>query len=304
MTVAKTWPDYAVREACEALGLLCDGWRTLRIGHCASVVFPEAGLVARVGRPEASPEHMAQEARFARRVAGAGISVLAPADGLPAPLVTGDGPVTFWPMLEARSRDDYDWAWLGSTLRGLHALPLEIGRPSLWDPLARVDGRVETYAARPDARVEYVAAFEDASATVRAHVDAVLRAAPPCVLHGDPGPGNTLAGPDGPVLVDFDLAGVGPAGWDLTLPFVLRRRLGLPEEALGRFLDAYGADPRAAEEFDVLLRAAELLHASFALIRSHLGDADERELEVRMRAVFDSTDRSRWGLVAGLSDAD
>lgn len=298
MTVAKTWPDDAVREACEGLGLPCDGWHTLRIGHCASVALPEAGLVVRVGRPGANPEHMTREARFARRVSEAGLPVLAPADELPVPLMTGSGPMTFWPMLEPRPHDGYDWAWLGGTLRRLHGLPLEVGRPSLWDPLARVDERVETYAKRPDARREDVAAFEQASTTVRGHLDEVLRETSPCVLHGDPGPGNTLTGPDGPVLVDFDLAGVGPPGWDLTLPFVLNRRLGLPEEALGRFLDTYGSDPRGADGFDVLLRAAELLHASFALLRSDLGEADERELEVRMRAVRDPTDRSGWGLVA------
>ena len=42
----------------------------------------------------------------------------------------------------------------------------------------------------------------------------VLVEQPAAVCHGDLHPGNVLAGPDGPVLIDWDLLCIGPAAWD------------------------------------------------------------------------------------------
>src|SRR5207249_4001606 len=75
--------------------------RVLRLGHCAVVALPAAGLVARVGRPGYSPERLDAELRIARHLARAGLPVLAPADAVRTrPIATGHGPVTFWPLVE------------------------------------------------------------------------------------------------------------------------------------------------------------------------------------------------------------
>ena len=50
-----------------------------------------------------------------------------------------------------------------------------------------------------------------------------------------------------------DLAGIGPAEWDLVSVAVLQRRFGLPREELLRFCGAYGFDLSGWEDFEVLL---------------------------------------------------
>jgi hypothetical protein len=42
----------------------------------------------------------------------------------------------------------------------------------------------------------------------------VLVESPSVVCHGDLHPGNVMAGPEGPVLIDWDLMCIGPAAWD------------------------------------------------------------------------------------------
>jgi Ser/Thr protein kinase RdoA (MazF antagonist) len=66
---------------------------------------------------------------------------------------------------------------------------------------------------------------------------------PTAIVHGDGHPGNVVVTAAGPILVDFDLAGAGPAMWDLTIPVVHHRRFGAPGHMLSAFFAAYGSDP-------------------------------------------------------------
>ena len=60
------------------------------------------------------------------------------------------------------------------------------------------------------------AAALDAASTTRSLAHAEWRGAIDRVVlcHGDVHPGNVLQTDDGPVLIDWDLLCVGPAGWD------------------------------------------------------------------------------------------
>jgi Ser/Thr protein kinase RdoA (MazF antagonist) len=85
---------------------------------------------------------------------------------------------------------------------------------------------------------------------------------PDSIVHGDAHPGNVVVTAQGPVLVDFDLAGVGLASWDLTVAIVHHRRFGMPSRTLSAALRAYGTDPRGHPGFDTLARLQELLYLS------------------------------------------
>jgi Ser/Thr protein kinase RdoA (MazF antagonist) len=102
------------------------------------------------------------------------------------------------------------------------------------------------------------------------------------ILHGDPHPGNVVITATGPVLVDFDLAGTGPAMWDLTNPVVQHRRFGLPARQLATFLRAYGSNPYRQPGFEALVRLQELLCVSYVLERLLTGAPAGPELEMRL----------------------
>src|SRR5206468_12675397 len=125
--------------------------RVLRLGHCAVVALPAAGLVARVGRPGYSPERLDAELRIARHLARAGLPVLAPADAVRTrPIATGHGPGTFWPLVD-HIGGDLDWSWLAHTLRRLPQLPLPADLVSLWHPLPRLGASAALYPSHPTA---------------------------------------------------------------------------------------------------------------------------------------------------------
>ena len=161
------WPAAALREATEAVGVSAAHAEVLRIGHCAVVMLPRAGLVARIGRPGYPLERLAAELRFALYVHEAGVPALRPAiEVADRPIPTSQGPVTFWPLLRAVA-EQTDWVWLAGTLRRLHGLPLPAGVVSLWDPIARVEARLAAYGARPGARDEYISVLSAACTEAR-----------------------------------------------------------------------------------------------------------------------------------------
>ena len=99
---------------------------------------------------------------------------------------------------------------------------------------------------------------------------------------------------NGPVLLDFDLSGIGPAEWDLVSVAVRHRRFGLVERDLGAVFDAYGFDVRGWPHFEGCLRVRELLDCSFAMTLDGVDPRAREELDMRMRAWLDSADQSRW----------
>jgi hypothetical protein len=286
------WPVAAVREAAQAVGISAARAEVLRIGHCATVSLPDAHLVARVGRPGYPPERLAAELWFALYIHAAGIPALRPAvEVVDGPIRTSHGPVTFWPLLRAVAAPT-DWAWLGETLRRLHALRLPHGMVSLWDPLTRVEERLAAYATRLDAREEHLSLLSKACI----HARGVLSGLPSRLgvhpIHGDPA--NVIVTDDGPILHDFDLSGVGPAEWDLVSIAVRHRRFDLSEGDLAALSDAYGFDVRASPNFEELLHVRELLDCSFALTMCGLDAYAQHELAIRVRGIGNADDRSVW----------
>lgn len=289
----RSWPLAAVEDACRQVGIDHTGRKVIRVGQCASVALPFRGLLARVGRQSVPSEGLDAEMRFARVASSAGLDVLTPADAVASTAVaTRHGPVSFWPLLRRDSRARLDWTWLGETLRVLHDLPSE-GLLSQWDPLGRVEVRLNTYEGFVDARPEYLICLRDALASARE----ALSAPTPLgvgLLHGDATPGNVFLSTRGPLLIDFDLAGVGPREWDLTAIAVLRRRFGLAERETRSFYEAYGFDMRSWGNAGAVIRARELLDISLALARSAYSLVAARELDVRMSTWSEKTSARRW----------
>jgi aminoglycoside phosphotransferase (APT) family kinase protein len=181
---------------------------------------------------------------------------------------------------------------LGETLRRLHGLAVPPGLSSLWDPLGRVEQRLTAYAARADARADYVACLSEAIALARAELPRVESALGVGLVHGDPL--NVIVTAEGPLLIDFDLAGIGPAAWDLVSVAMRAHRFGGERSAFYDFAEAYGDDVLRYAPAAPLLSIRELLDCSFALSLVGSDPAAPGELDIRMRAWLSRDDRSRW----------
>ncbi len=285
-----SWPEAALREAGLLLRLEIEDRRLVRIGHCAIFALPSRRLVARIARPDQGAECLEAEMAFARFLHRAGLPVVSPADDVAErPIQTRRGVVTFWPLVASTGRK-IDWPGLGRVLRRIHSLTPPDELLSLWDPLGRVEARLEAYRSRPEARAEYVRLLSAACSWGRRTID---RSAPSVLVHGDPT--NVIMTAGGVVLIDFDLCGLGPALWDVASVTVRHRRFGLSRSDLQGFYAGYRFDSAASCGLKDLVRLRELLDSSFALGAAPGGSsAVDHELEIRMGALRDPTDRRRW----------
>jgi len=287
-----SWPEGALREAGLLLGLDIDNRRLIRIGHCAIVALPSHGLVARIARPGEGAERPEAEMTFARFLHRRGLPVVPPADEITArPIETRGGAVAFWPLLKSTGQE-IDWPALGRTLRWIHSLTPPDRMLSLWDPVGRVEARLERYRSGPRPRAEYVRLVSEACSWARCTIGRSV-ATTAGIVHGDPT--NVIMTAAGLVLIDFDLCGLGPPFWDVASVAVRHRRFGLSRGDLEGFYAAYGFAPAARGAFEDLVRLREVLDCSFALgaIGAKESAADQ-ELEIRMRALRDPADRSGW----------
>lgn len=78
------------------------------------------------------------------------------------------------------------------------------------------------------------------------------------VIHGDPFMGNLIAGPEGPVLCDFDSTSTGPREWDLTPVAVGKLRFSYSHDDHSLLARGYGFDVTTWDGFHVLRRIREL----------------------------------------------
>lgn len=292
MNADESWPIAAVRAATAMAGIPSTGARLLRIGHCAVIALDDIGLVARVSRPGVDAWRLNAEMAFARHVSGAGLPMLTPADEISdRPVETSDGAVTFWPLLHPVT-DGFEWPWLAHTLSALHRLPIPDDLVSLWDPVVRVEDRLTDYSRRPDAREDYVDIVVDACSRARSVIASVGATNRIGLVHGDPL--NVIVTTAGPVLIDFDLAGVGPAEWDLVSVAIGHRRFRRTAADIEHFLRAYDGAHSRSQSFEGLLYVRELLDCSFALSLVGIDPAAEPELARRLRSLLKPGDRSRW----------
>ncbi len=136
---------------------------------------------------------------------------------------------------------DVDWDTVGEMIRRLHDAtpPSDLGALPMaatfewWDVearLAEVDDLLD-----PGAR-------EGLRAAIEAHGDWRSRADESVVCHGDLHPGNVLQGPDGPVLLDWDLLCWAPRAWDHAPLLTWEHRWGGEPGVYVRFADGYGRD--------------------------------------------------------------
>lgn len=275
-------PVVDLEAATRAARTQADVWslpEPLLIRRGMNALFATGDVVLRVG-------HAGGPAAAAHALVGVlrshGVPTVEPVEGMAA---DREGfAVTGWVRVEP-VQTAIDWFAVGAAVRRVHALPLaEIptGYPvpsptsfPWWDfaaLLAEVAADIDAVAL--DGLRRAVDRHADWRASVR--VDPVL-------CHGDVHPGNVLVGPDGPLLLDWDLLCHAAPAWDHAMLTTYSSRWGGDPAVYPAFAEGYGAS--LAD--DPLTRGlGELRNVAATLLRVRAGRSDPaaaREAAHRLR---------------------
>ncbi|HSL56820.1 MAG TPA: phosphotransferase, partial [Acidimicrobiales bacterium] len=215
-----------------------------------------------------------------------GLPVVAPL--VAAPIVVGTAAVSLWALLDVRP-GPVTSAELGALARRLHEgtrhLADDPGVPAL-DPHEAAAAQLERARSVGATAVADLDRLSGALAHLRSEWPAAVAGVGGgvAVVHGDLHVDNAVRTPSGPVLVDLELAGVGPPAYDVAPAVIAVRRYGAPPADLRAFLDALGDDPTDRPGFEVLVRTAELWLTAWAVGNRHLADHLDEEAERRLAA--------------------
>lgn len=266
-----------------------------------NAIFGCGDVVVRVSHVNGPPSSAYD---LADVLTAAGVRVAHPAAGRPvvtqpdsafettAPLVA-----TVWefvPTVDAEA----DWAEVGAMVRlvskvplmkvpGDYPLPLCTSYP-WWqfdDLLADVADEIDEPARRGlVAAVERHRGWVDTSGGTEAWV----------LCHGDVHPYNVIAGPVGPVIIDWDLLCVGPPGWEHGPLRSMVQRWGAPQRWYDDFARGYGAD-LSAEPVTESLTVLRLVAATLMRVQAAQGDpAAQPEAQSRLRYWRGESDAPTW----------
>lgn len=278
----------AARRAVARAGLADGPGQVVRVGTSVLVALPSVGALARVdavGADGAVPPAARRAARVGTALAAVDVPVVRPR--LAEPIVVDGAAVTVWELLDVVP-GDVTPTELGALARQLHDRSrglVAAGLPVL-DPHEAVADQLERARAAGATAAADLELLGSALAHLRSEWSAAVAAVggDHAVVHGDLHVGNAVRTPSGPVLVDLELAGVGPPAYDVAPAVIAVRRYGAPGSELRAFLSAVGDDPTDRPGFEVLVRTAELWLTAWAVGNRHLGPHLDEEAARRLAA--------------------
>lgn len=296
------------QAAARRAGLQYGDPEIIRVSSAVLVALPGTDVVARV---EDDIEAAWRQWRVGRFFNARGAPTMRLQFPDLEPFCTDDGAVTLWQYLpQGPPISKFE---LGRLLRVLH----DCARISATDaaaaglPTLSPIGRIEYYLARlPDW-------VDDHSRTaLRARTDELTecwqreRERDPLgavITHGDVHLDNVMVGAQGPVFVDLEAAGLGPASWDFAPLAVHVRLYDQSMNGYRSFLDGYfgrpdekrdyGADewPDTWPGFEYLCQIYELVCAVWAMGYSRHAPEHRREAEVRLDTML-GREHGHWTL--------
>jgi aminoglycoside phosphotransferase (APT) family kinase protein len=262
-----------VVEVATALDLDVVGARVTRSATSVLVELPHERLIARLD--DAFDVGVAErQVAVARVLADRDVPAVRLAGPTPAsqPVRTAVGGITFW-HLEEVIDDPVRPAEIGALAQRLHdtfrdAPPA--GLPPL-DPLVAIADQLHRARRSLDADDRALDDLKEVARRLATQWPDAASADPAgqTLVHGDLHAHNVLSTTRGPVLADLELAGVGPASYDLVPQVVAVRRYGRPFEEYEAFADAYGWDVREWAGSEVLAEVYELWVTMWAVANRH-----------------------------------
>jgi Ser/Thr protein kinase RdoA (MazF antagonist) len=208
--------------------------------------------------------------------------------------VDGDLSATCWHRLVDNGQP-IDWREVGAIVRQVHGLE-QADLPDdypLPPPTAFPWWDFETLMADVGDEIDDLARAGLARAIER-NADWRLLEGVNVVCHGDVHPGNVVMTADGPILMDWDLMCMAPAGWDHAMLLTLAERWGGEPQVYPQFAEGYGAslaDDVTARRF------AELRNVAATLMRVRAGRTDahaRHEAQRRLRYWRGDADAPSW----------
>ncbi|WP_246076201.1 aminoglycoside phosphotransferase family protein [Amycolatopsis cihanbeyliensis] len=276
-------------DACAEAGLTTRDATLVRLVGNAVFRLPHDRVYVKITLTPRLAHRAGNAVVAARLLAEHGIPAVRPVGELRQPVLVGGYAVTFWH--EVAGGTEPTTAELGRLLLGMHRLPVGTSGLSRWDPLPDLRHRLRDAGGWPASDLAFLAARCDAVAAALPKLRYVL---PAGVVHGDARLGNLLAGPDGPVLCDFDTTGIGPVEWDLVPAAVAQLRFHDARRLHDDLAAAYGFDVTRWEGFPVLRELRELKLVASALPIAH-GDPELlAQLRHRLRTFRNGDTTARW----------
>jgi Ser/Thr protein kinase RdoA (MazF antagonist) len=255
-----------VVAATRAAEMAADRWHLappVLLRHGMNAIFACGDVVLRAADPSVPATASIELAEHLRRH---GIRVPAPRRN--AVVVDGAISVTAWERVQDTG-EPIDWHSVGETVRQVHELDphdlpssVPLPHPSAlpWWDFDRLVARAGD--ALDDAAREGLRSTVDRHRGWERYGDLV-------VCHGDVHPGNVVAGPDGPVLLDWDLLCRAPAGWDHGPLLTWHERwggdAGIYEDFAGGYGRSFVDDPAAIAFAELRLVAATLMRVLAAV---------------------------------------
>jgi hypothetical protein len=289
---AKPALDAAIRAAREC-GVDPTDAAVLRVASAVTIELPRAAAIARVetplGRSAAHRQVIAARILEERQVPAA--RLLAPER---QPVELEGGVVTLWRRLEVLPGSP-DPEAVGRITRQMHsacAADLPAETPDL-DPFEPLSGWLERLGEPPRARELEESLEELRRLWPQAAKEDPLGAT---LVHGDLNADNVVLTDQGPVLVDLEMAGRGPASWDLLGPWLAVRRYGADDEVYRRFCAGYGAELPATPAVALLQRTYELHLVCWAVGHRDLSPVMAEQAELRLATFLGESDRP-WTLL-------
>jgi len=269
---------HVATAAAAVLGLDSVGARILRRGTAVLVALPGAGALVRV---EGAPGRAERQVRVAAALAAADVPAVRLAGDGAQPVAVDGIDVTCWHLedLGGPAVTPRQLGQLARRLRDGTSDPASLAEVPAFEPFAAIAEQLRSAEDRGRTAAEDLGVLRVALGELSDAWPTVVTADPlgACLVHGDLHPANVLATPAGPRLADLELAGVGPASYDLATQVVGVRRYGADPAELEEVLAGYGGELPLADVLEPMAAVYELWVTAWAVANRGIDDAHERE---------------------------
>jgi Ser/Thr protein kinase RdoA (MazF antagonist) len=280
-------------QVCRRTGNQAGDARLLRLGQNASYALPDADLVVRIARSVEDRPQVERELAVARWLARQDFPAVRVADEIEQPLTIDGRVVTFW-RLVPESDQSPTLRDLAMLLRRWHELPLPPFELPRFDPLAIVPSRLNRAEQENNVPAESISYLRQLCTDLAAEYDEMTFAITPELVHGDAHRGNLLIDNGQPILLDFEMVGLGPSMWDLLPTDIGSARFGLPEQEYQAFVAAYGKDVRELVGYPIMRDVRELTMVTWLM--QNVGESQQiaDEFAARVQSLKEGDRDRRW----------
>ncbi|QKZ20357.1 aminoglycoside phosphotransferase family protein [Streptomyces chartreusis] len=292
MTISASPSRAALLKACSAAGFDGTAAEPVRLAENEIWRIPRRGsgrgLIVRIARPGQWPASV-REVRVARWLEDNDVPAVR-AWPVEQPVMAEGHPTTFW--VELPPHEPGTVRDVVQLLRQLHPLPIPDFHLGPLDPFVRIEERIDA--------AEYLTA--DDSDWLRQRLKELKegwarrpQGLPECVVHGDAWVGNVPRTAEGPVLMDFERASIGPPEWDLVSTALKVTTTGaVSSEEYAEFCELYGTDVTRWKGYDLLAGARALRMTTYAAQHAATRPEWRSEAQFRVDCLRDRVHTRPW----------